>query len=120
MSTYNLCFDQKYEKYQNFFSENFHFLVVKFLIYLNRRVFVVISRSSHMFISNFRELWYILFLFLQQKVIRLIYFSWGNPQKGNWQTVQTQISRHRTWSDQSTLYALVTGIFRKRSNNKNN
>ena len=24
-STHNLCFDQKYEKYQNFLSENFHF-----------------------------------------------------------------------------------------------
>ena len=27
-------------KYQNFLSENFHFLVVKFSIYLNRRIFV--------------------------------------------------------------------------------
>ena len=26
--THNLCFEQKYEKYQNFLSENFHFLVV--------------------------------------------------------------------------------------------
>ena len=25
MSTHNLCFEQKYEKYQNFLSENFHF-----------------------------------------------------------------------------------------------
>ena len=38
-SMYNLCFEQKYEKYQNFLSENFPFLVVKFSIYLNRRVF---------------------------------------------------------------------------------
>ena len=30
------------EKYQNFLSENFPFLVVKFSIYLNRRVFVMI------------------------------------------------------------------------------
>ena len=29
-------------KYQNFLSENFHFLVVKFSAYLNRRVFVMI------------------------------------------------------------------------------
>ena len=36
-STHNLCFEQKYET-----SENFHFLVVKFSIYLNRRVFVMI------------------------------------------------------------------------------
>ena len=41
MRTHNLCFEQKYEKYQNFSSENFHFLVVKFSIYLNRRVFVM-------------------------------------------------------------------------------
>ena len=42
MSTHNLSFEQKYEKYQNFFSENLHFLVVKFSVYLNRRVFVMI------------------------------------------------------------------------------
>ena len=31
-STHNICFKQKYENYQNFSSENFHFLVVKFSI----------------------------------------------------------------------------------------
>ena len=43
-STHNLCFEQKYmyEKYQNFLSENFPSLVVKFSIYLNRRVFVMV------------------------------------------------------------------------------
>ena len=41
MSTHNLCFEQKYEKYQIFLSENFQFLEVKFSIYLNRRVFVM-------------------------------------------------------------------------------
>ena len=40
MSTHNLCFEKKYDKYQNFLSGNFPFLVVKFLIYLNRHVFV--------------------------------------------------------------------------------
>ena len=40
-STNNLCFEQKYEKYQNFSADNFHFLVVKFSVYLNRRVFVM-------------------------------------------------------------------------------
>ena len=29
------------DKYQNFLSENFHYLVVEFSIYLNRRVFVM-------------------------------------------------------------------------------
>ena len=41
MSTHNLCFEQKYEKYQSFLPEKFRFLVVKFSIYLNRRVFVM-------------------------------------------------------------------------------
>ena len=41
MSTHNLCFEQKYENYQNFSSENFHILVVKISVYLNRRVFVM-------------------------------------------------------------------------------
>ena len=41
LGTHNLCFEQKYENYQNFLSESFHFLVVKFSIYLNRRVFVM-------------------------------------------------------------------------------
>ena len=36
---HNLCFVQKYEKYQNFLSEIFHFLVVKYSILLYRRVF---------------------------------------------------------------------------------
>ena len=40
-NTDNLCFEQKYEKYQIFFSENFLFLVAKFSVYLNRLVFVM-------------------------------------------------------------------------------
>ena len=36
MSTHNLCFQQKYEKYQEFLSENFQFLEMKFSIYLNK------------------------------------------------------------------------------------
>ena len=46
MSTHNLCFEQKYEKYRNFLSENFQFLVVKFSVYLNRRVFVMASNMQ--------------------------------------------------------------------------
>ena len=37
-STHNLCFEQKY---QSLLSEKFQFLVVKFSVYLNRRVFVM-------------------------------------------------------------------------------
>ena len=43
MSTHNLCFEQKYENYQNFSSENLSFFGSKiFSIYLNRLVFVML------------------------------------------------------------------------------
>ena len=42
MSTHNLCFEQKHKKYQNFLSEIFIFLVIKFAVYLNRYVFVMV------------------------------------------------------------------------------
>ena len=45
MSTHNLSFEQKYEKISEFLSENSRFLVVKFSIYLNRRVFIM-SRKT--------------------------------------------------------------------------
>ena len=38
---HNLCFKQKFEKYLNFLSENFQFLVVTFSVYLNRCVFIM-------------------------------------------------------------------------------
>ena len=38
---HNLCFEQKYEKFKNFLSENLQFLEVKLSIYLNRRVFLM-------------------------------------------------------------------------------
>ena len=38
---HNLCFEQKYEKISEFLSEDFHFLVVKFSVYLNSHVFVM-------------------------------------------------------------------------------
>ena len=41
MSTHNLCFEQKYEKYHSFLSENFKFMKEKFSIYLNRCVFIM-------------------------------------------------------------------------------
>ena len=50
MSTHNLCFEQKYEKYQNFLSENLHFLVMKFSVYLNRHVFVMVFTSQNVLI----------------------------------------------------------------------
>ena len=47
-STNNLCFEQKYEKYQRFLSEDFKFLEIEFSIYmyLNRRVFVMALAMS--------------------------------------------------------------------------
>ena len=44
-STHNLCFEHKYGKYQSFSSEHFQFWEVKFSIYLNRRVFVMVPWS---------------------------------------------------------------------------
>ena len=38
---HNLCFEQKYEKYHNFPSENYHFTAVKNRSILHRRVFVM-------------------------------------------------------------------------------
>ena len=46
MGTRNLCIEQIYEKYQIFLSENFHFLVVKFSVYLNRLVFVMVDPNG--------------------------------------------------------------------------
>ena len=45
-STYNLCFEQKYEKISEFLSENFQFWVVNFSVYLNRHVFVMRRTSN--------------------------------------------------------------------------
>ena len=47
----NLCFEQIYEKYKNFLSENFPFLVVKFSVYLNRRVLVMRKSSEPKWLS---------------------------------------------------------------------
>ena len=44
-STHNLCFEQNYEKYQNFYLKFFNFLV-KVSIYLNRRVFVMKTNNK--------------------------------------------------------------------------
>ena len=52
-STHNLCFEQKYEKYQFFFSENFQFLEVKFSMYLNRCVFVMHSLAQEKEVTLF-------------------------------------------------------------------
>ena len=45
-------FEQKYENYQNFLSENFQILVVKISVYLNRRVFIM-RQHFEIFISYY-------------------------------------------------------------------
>ena len=57
-STHNLCYEQKYEKYQNFSSESFHFMVIQFSIYLNRRVFVMSVCTTALFDQSSQDtLW---------------------------------------------------------------
>ena len=45
-STHNLCFEQKYEKYQFFYLKMFSFFGGEISKNLNRRVFVIISIYS--------------------------------------------------------------------------
>ena len=52
MSIHNLCFEQKYEKISEFLSENFQFLVVKFSVYLNSRVFVMTKKRCFSILSD--------------------------------------------------------------------
>ena len=49
---HNLCFEQKYEKYQIFLSEKLPFLVIKFSVYLNRHVFVMVIRQDAFMLVN--------------------------------------------------------------------
>ena len=42
----NICFEQKHENIRIFLSENFPFSVVKFSIYLNRPVFVMVTLGN--------------------------------------------------------------------------
>ena len=46
MNTHSLCFEQKFEKYQYFSLENFHFLVVRFSENLNRHVFIMYTCNA--------------------------------------------------------------------------
>ena len=48
MSTTIYVFEQKYEKYQCFVSENFQFLEVKFSIYLKRHVFLMPAHHHYL------------------------------------------------------------------------
>ena len=54
------------KKYKSFLSENFHFLVVKFSVYLNRRVFVMFQAFTF-FVTAY--------LFLLQTLHMLIFLQ---------------------------------------------
>ena len=48
MRTHNLCFEQKYEKCQNFLSENFPFLVVKYSRAFVMKIYVVDTHKKRL------------------------------------------------------------------------
>ena len=52
---HNLGFEQKYEKYQSFSSENVQILEVKFYIYLNRRVFIMVPKYVFIMVPKDRS-----------------------------------------------------------------
>ena len=57
-STHNLCFEQKYEKYQRFLYENFQFWEMKFSIYLNRHVFVMMTGATTVLSTSLRKTYF--------------------------------------------------------------
>ena len=81
-STHSLYFEQNYEKYQkkyqNYLSENFRFLAVKFSVYLNRRVFVM-EQSRERNDKQSRVIllmrWGFFFLFQSKSINIFFYFS---------------------------------------------
>ena len=62
-SILNLCFEQKYDKYLRFLSENFQFWKVKFSIYFNRRVFVMWCRLFFVWSSGYCYMYEIVLVF---------------------------------------------------------
>ena len=76
MGTHNLCFEQKYENtcISDYLSEKFQFLVVKFSIYLNRRVFVmlrfkqILPRFHSCIYGAFSSKTIDIFLFVQENI----------------------------------------------------
>ena len=56
MSTHNLCFEQNMKNIRVFYLKIFHFLEVKFSIYLNRHVFVM--QKVFIFSISPQQPWY--------------------------------------------------------------
>ena len=71
---HSLYFYQKYEKYQNFLCENFHFLQVKFSVYLNRHDFVMYKHL--MYRDSFPGIYngFLVFLFIYLFYFLFFYF----------------------------------------------
>ena len=67
--THNLFFEQKYEKYQRFLFKNFRFSELKFSLYLNNRVFVMVRSVE----QAFCESWHL-----------LTYYSWDTEASDQW------------------------------------
>ena len=108
-STRNLCFEQKYEKkYQNFLFENFHFLVVKFSVYLNRQVFVMVSigtvtRGSQVrapvWVNIFITLWHLVAGVVNLEIRRI-----STKQGKLWQRRSGGSAEHRNSNPRAQKY----------------
>ena len=75
MSTHNPYFEQKFEIYQIFLSENFHFLVVKFSVYLNRHDFIIFDvQSRDSFPGIYNKFLVFIFLFVCLRLFVVVLF----------------------------------------------
>ena len=116
----NLYFDQKYEKYQNVLSKNFHFLVVKFSAYLNRRVFVMTNVDSFVKWQKIYKVYRVLLTLKMPRkttsenvdiiICRLLHFlaNFSNILFAYRQTVWPQIRLLLEEQSGSTLFAKMT------------
>ena len=51
-SIHNLCFEQRYENIRIFYKKKIIFFVIKFSVYLNRHVFVMLSEKCLVCVSD--------------------------------------------------------------------
>ena len=107
MSTHNLCLERKYEKYQNFSSENFHFLVVKFSVYLNRRVLVMSMQHQILVYSVCSG--------LSVRILRVYWQGLRKETLEQMRTVKIQISLliHGVWSESLLFAYTISGPCRR-------
>ena len=97
----SICFEQKYKKYQNFLSEKLSFLVVKFSVYLNRRVFVM---QNVKFLIVLREWisWLSSFAYATYHILcdaTKMYIAWPKEKSNDWKADFRKLSNnHRMCS----------------------